>query len=487
MDTITRPLSDVAEAMQGFVRQKDVRLLHVVTTGPLRLAVLEHIAAAEHLDANRCPFFVLEAPCEGEDNGWTARIEELRDDVEELGELLARGEEGVALAPMGAVSTDARTKTAFARFGSELRAFVERLRAPLEGVVLVLAPLWVRAPKPWIEELAVLVGQACLAGVRWVIVDLDDAASGPLAEELGRRAQRLDARVDAAAARAEVDEMLAAIGSAPPGATGARLSGAAGPPELAPPRKGGAAALTPAPAQEAGLPAALADASLTHRLRALMLGAARSMRDGDAAEAARRQREGQTLCLDAGLARESVVMELVLGGYALQSGAHANALDVFRQARRCAEAAGFAELAVQAQLAVAASLLAQRHTTEAAAAYAEAGQLGAALGSPVLAIEGYRMAGQLLAATGNAVLAGTAWREALDIAERATALDRKASSAAEVARALAALCRTHRLLDQATALEVQAAVMEGPVDIESSTPPSHPTGPGDVCDLGVSA
>jgi tetratricopeptide (TPR) repeat protein len=483
MDTITRPLSDVAEAMQGFVRQKDVRLLHVVTTGPLRLAVLEHIAAAEHLDANRCPFFVLEAPCEGEDNGWTARIEELRDDVEELGELLARGEEGISLAPARATSVDARTKTPSGRFGSELRAFVERLRAPLEGVVLVLAPLWVRAPKPWLEALAVLVRQACLAGVRWVIVDLDDAVSAPLAEELGRRARQVDARVDVATARAETDEMLSAIGALPSGATGARLCGAAGPVELPPPRKNEA----PAPMQTADFSAAFADVGFAHRLHALMLGAARAMRDGNAPEAERQQREGQTLCLDAGLVRESVVMELVLGGYVLQGGAQKHALDVFRQARQRAETAGFAELTVQAQLAVGASLLAQRHTAEAAAAYAEAGRLGAALGSPVLAIEGYRIAGQLLAAGGNAELASAAWRRALDIADGATALDRKASSAADVARALAALCRTHRLLAHATALEAQAADMEGPVDIESSTPPSHPTGPGDVCDLGVSA
>jgi tetratricopeptide (TPR) repeat protein len=485
MNTLHQPLARVSEAMQEFVWRKDVRLLHVVTTGPLRLAVLEHIAAAEHLGESRCPFFVLEAPCEAEDNGWTARTDELRDDGEELCELLERSDEGIALAPVRAASTDTRTKTPFARFGVELRALVERLQAPLEGVVLVLAPLWVRAPKPWIEELTVLLCQNGFASVRWVIVDLEDAVCAPLSRALGRRARHVDARVDAAAARAETDEMLAAIKAAPSGATGARLCGAAGPPELPPPRKNEATALTPALAMAAGVPEPLTNAALLQQLRALTLGAARSTRDGNAPEATRQQREALELCLNARLVRESVVMELVLGGYVLQGGAHTHALDVFHRARQRAEAAGFAELAVQAQLAVAGSLFAQRRTAEATAAYVEAGQLGAALRSPVLAIESYRMAGQLLAASGMVDFAGAAWRRALDLANAATPLDRKASSAAETARALAALCRTHRLTEQAAALEAQAAAIEGSVDIDSSPPLSHPTAPQSCRDLGT--
>jgi tetratricopeptide (TPR) repeat protein len=487
MNSIHQPLARVSEAMQDFVRRKDTRLLHVVTTGPLRLAVLEHIAAAEHLGESSSPFFVLEAPCEAEDNGWTARTDELRDDIEALRELLARGEEGIALAPARAASTDTRPKTPFARFGLELRALVERLRAPLEGVVLVLAPLWVRAPKPWIEEVTVLLCQTGLASVRWVIVELEDAVCAPLARALGQRARQVDARVDAAATRAETDEMLAAIGASPSGATGARLCGAAGPPELPPLRKNKTAAVTPILPGEAGLPAAFSGATFTHRLRASTLGAARSMRDGDTPQATRQQREALELCNNAGLVRESVVMELVLGGYALQGGAHALALDGFRRARQRAETAGFAELAVQAQLAVAGSLLAQRRTAEATAAYVEAGQLGAALRSPVLAIEGYRMAGQLLAASGMVDFAGAAWRKALELANSATALDRKASSAADVARALAALCRTHRLPEQAAALEAQAAAMEAPLLTEPVASWSDTTALRDVHDLGVSA
>jgi hypothetical protein len=371
-------------------------------------------------------------------------------------------------------------------FGVELRALADSVRPPMDGIVIVLSPLWVRTPKTWVEEITALISQAGLADVRWVLVDLEDAVCAPLAGALGGRARTIDARVNDAACRAEADGRLAAVETAPLGATGARLCGAAGPRELPPPRKTAATALTPALAKEAGLPEAFADASVAPRLRALTLGAAHAIGDGKAAEAVRLQREAQKLCLDAGLVREAVVMELVLGGHALQGGAHRHALETFRQARQRAEAAGFAELAVQAQLAVAASLLAQRLPAEAAAAYVEAGQLGAALGTPVLAIEGYRMAGQLLVAAGKAELAGAAWRQALDLAERATPLDRKASSATEVARALAALCRTHRLTQQAAALEAQAAAFEAPVGIESPPPLSHTTAPRGIHDLGAS-
>ena len=489
MDTIYQPLSRVAEAMQDFVRRKELRLLHVVTSGPLRLAVLEHIAAAEHFGANRSPFFVLEAPCEADDHGWTIRSEELRRDVDELrgrGGRGERGEEESAPPTVRATPNHARTAASIGLFGVELRALADSMRPPMDGIVIVLSPLWVRVPKLWVEEIAALTFQPGLAAVRWVIVDLEDAVCGPLAAALGGRARTIDARVNGAACRAEAVGMLAAMGTAPPGATGARLCGAAGPRELPPPRKTAAKELTPMLAKEVGLPEALADASVAQRLRALTLSAAHAMRDGKAADALRQQCEAQQLCLDAGLVRESLVLEIVLGGYALQGGAHRHALETFRQARRRAEAAGFAELAVQAQLAVAASLLAQRRTDEACAAYAEAGQLGAAMKTPVLAIEGYRMAGQLLAAAGKAELAGTAWRRALDLADNATALDRKTSTAAQVARALAALCRTHRLVAQAAALEVQAAAMEGPVPSESPAAFVETTAPQRFAHLGAS-
>ena len=73
METLSAPLQRVAEASEWFIRTPSLRLLYIVTSGVLRLAVLEQLTATELLDVNGCPFFVLEAPTEIDDDGWMLR------------------------------------------------------------------------------------------------------------------------------------------------------------------------------------------------------------------------------------------------------------------------------------------------------------------------------------------------------------------------------------------------------------------------------
>jgi hypothetical protein len=54
------------------------------------------------------------------------------------------------------------------------------------------------------------------------------------------------------------------------------------------------------------------------------------------------------------------------------------------------------------------------------------------------------------------------WQRALEIADGVPAKDRAATSAPEVARALATVCRKHGLRAQADALDAQAAKLEEP-------------------------
>ncbi|XYH96525.1 hypothetical protein ACMHYB_53565 [Sorangium sp. So ce1128] len=430
-------------------------MLHVVTSEALRLAALDHIAAAEHLGGNRSPFFVLEAPSDAEDDGWAARVDELREDFAELRHAVSEAD-GIELPAM---PEHAEARTALARFALTVRSALECLRAPLAGLVVVLAPLWARDPARWARDVGALVALRELARVRWVVVDLDEPVCAAVIQAFGHRVEEVDARVNDAAVRAGMDQMLSAMTSAPSGATGAPLSGAAGPRAPAPPRKN-------APSFEAH-----ADAATSHQLRMLVLGAAKAMRDGNAAEAVRQQREALRLCVDEGFVRESIVMELVLGGYALQGGARECALGVFEQARQRAQSAGLAELVVQAHLAVAAALLAQHRTLDAALAYARAGETAAAAGASVLAIEAYRMTGQTLAAAGKTELAAKAWLRALLVAGGATAIEKHASTAPRAARALAEHCRQHRLIQQAEALEAQAAEIEAAAPTMESTLP----------------
>ena len=96
------------------------------------------------------------------------------------------------------------------------------------------------------------------------------------------------------------------------------------------------------------------------------------------------------------LHKEATMMTLMMGGYALQGRALDSAAALFREAKQDADACGFVDLSVQAQMSLAACLFASNKLREAALAYAEAGQLAAAADQRVMAIEAYRTSGQLL-------------------------------------------------------------------------------------------
>lgn len=461
MDSIAQPLTRVVEAVQQFVITPEVRLLHVMTEPSLRLAVLEHVAAGEHHGDNHSPFFVLETPTWDGEGEWEGRAEELRADYEELRILLDKAGEGVSLPPIWPPPKGQRE---FARFAGELAEALRRFTSPFHGMVLVLAPVEVRDPKRWASELKTLLTRPELKKARLIVVEADGAHSEPLAVALAQEAMRVDARPDEKKAREDMAQMLAAMASAPAGATGAQVLGAAGPRVAPPPRKGAPQPMPAAQreemARELKVAPALLDPSFQQTLRLKVLTAAHALREGRAAQAVQEQREARDLCLKAGLNREAVTMELVLGGYVLQAKQSAQALEVFRDARMRAETHQLPELAVQAQLSVASTLLILQRIEEAARAYAEAGKLGVAASSAMLAIEGYRMCGQLLAGAGKTAEATTAWKQALEAAGKAPPHERSASSAPEAARQLAALCRKHGLKTQADSLEAQAAALE---------------------------
>jgi len=73
VDSLTTPIERVVEGSEWFVRTPSLRLLYVATSELVRKPVLAHLTAAEMLDANTCPFFVLEAVTEPSDDGWEAR------------------------------------------------------------------------------------------------------------------------------------------------------------------------------------------------------------------------------------------------------------------------------------------------------------------------------------------------------------------------------------------------------------------------------
>ncbi len=468
MNSLVKPIERVVEASEWFVRTPSIRLLHIVTSGLLRAPVLKHLTATELLDANSCPFFVLEAATEPGDDGWLLRTEELRADWESLH---ASAPATVGLPPLWPAESG---RPALSRFGLELGRALAAVRAPMTGLVIVLAPVWVRDAVRWREDLAVLLGLRGLSAARFVVVEADTSCSSPVVEKMAGAASYVEARIDDDALQAETDASLDALKNAPPGATGIQLVGAAGPPVAAPRRPNQLPPLSPeqraVTAQELGISPALLDADAMKQLRVLVLSAAAAMRQRDVEGAIRLQREARDFCVGHALVREAVVNELVLAGYVLQAGDPQRALELFRQGRARAEKADLNDMAVQAQIAVGSCLLLGKRVDDAAAAYAEAGQLGAGRGAPILAIEAFRMCGQLLASKGREQEATTAFRRAIETAERGGADVQKGSSMVDAARQLAAICRKHGLVQQADSLEAQALAVEK-ASAEPSPPP----------------
>jgi hypothetical protein len=471
MESIAQPLRRLVESVQWFAVAREIRLLHVTTTPALRLAVLEHVAAGEHHPDNRSPFFVLESPTDRSDDGWADRAEELRADYAELRATLAQAGEAIQLPEPWAPHPGSSPLVAF---GAELGEALRRLPAPLDGLMLVLAPVWVHDPPRFADGVRALLSVAGLERVRLVVVEGDGATCARLADSLGPQAERVDARIDEQTARADMAELLAAMAAAPAGASGAQLTGAAGPAVAPPPRPRAPPPLSPAEreqhAVELGVPPALLDPAVPQAIRVKVLTAAQALREGDAPRAVATQREARDLCLGAGLVREATVMELVLGGFVLQAGQPAQALEVFQEARRRAEAAGLPALAAQAQLSTGSVLLALKREDEAALAYARAGRMGTKLDSPALAVEAFRLCGQLRAAAGWPRQAALAWNRALEVAGEGSPEEQRASSAPEVARQLAALCREYDLDPQADGLEAQADALEAAEAPDSYSP-----------------
>jgi hypothetical protein len=437
-----------------------MRLLQITTTEPQRIGLLEHVAAAEHIGENACPFLFIEAPMTKEDDGWFIRRCEVRAQMEMLRARELAHPEG---APVAEMPEDDDADTDLGRFCLTLAQAVKCCGAPIGGLVVVLTPMAMEDPLRWREEVAALVARPELSRVRWVIVDLQEPTCMDIARGLEKKARIVYARLDMKAVEADVDALLAGTETAPPGAGGLRLSGAAGPDE-APPKRYNAQTTTPEQieklAAEAGVPPAVLQVEPMQKLRGMITGAARAMRKGDVFEAISKQREARAFCRTIGWRKGAVMMALLLGGYALQADAPKTASAIFMEARAEATDEGMAEQAAQAQMALAAGLLLERKEDEAARAFAEAGRLAESLGSSVMAIEGYRMCGQLCMARGDDKHAAQAFVRALECAGEAKPEEKALSSAPEAARALATICRSHELVPQADALEAQALAME---------------------------
>jgi hypothetical protein len=462
MDAILKPIERVQESITWFLAASEQRLLYVQTSEALRIPILSKLAGLEGHPRCKRAVVVLEAGVDPGDDGWATRTEELEQGLRDARDRAAAAEPPLEIRPLGPL---VGASTPAAAFGRLLRAALDAVRPPLEGLLVVFAPAWVNDAGAWRATLGPLLARPELTAARFVIVDTEDGPARSLAEQFGARAEIADGRIDPAATKAGMAAMVAAMASAPPGGGAARAAGLAGPREAPPRRIKDPPVLTPEQRAramaDAGLPEAYAAPEIMQRIRLAVMQAADAMGNNRAAEAVRLQCEARDLAEAARLVREPVLFEIISGCYALQAGAPEPALRAFDTAAAKAEQRKLPDLAAQAYLAKAGALLTAERKDEASVAYAEAGRV-AREKAPVLAIEAYRMAGTLLLSLRREQQAISVWNRALEIAGALPAKERKATTAAMVARELASVCRRHGLGAQAQSLEAQARDLEAP-------------------------
>ena len=454
MESIARPLRRLQEEVSWFTRASELRLLHVRTDATLRGAVLDAVMAHESHADNRALFFRFEDAASRPEGGWDERTRRLRAMWQEKTEALAPA--GIAL----------RSIDGYGHRGADFAAVLYRAEAclapPLTQIMAVIAPAQVEDGAAFLHEMTLLVTARELAHVRWVVVEVDGPALTPLSERLGDAALSCVCLVD----EREQQDDLAALGAAsvqeeivpvvPPSTW--RAPGAM--PDVVPPaRVGLPRRATDDELRGVGLAPAFVNGGGV-ALKQLITGGALALRQGRHADAVTLQARAAALCAEMEMPREQVLNLHVLGGYLLAGQVRPRAREVYTRAGDIARKGGFADLESQSELALGMLETLDHRPAEAAAHYSTAGRLAEDAKVDALAIECWRMAGQLALEARLEPSAVECWKRAISLAEPLEPKVAQVTSAAEIARLLAALCRKRGLTAQAVSLERQAIDFE---------------------------
>ncbi|MEM6291793.1 MAG: hypothetical protein AAGA54_11025 [Myxococcota bacterium] len=436
MESFGPPLERLMEAMAAFVRTPATKLLHVRSAADARKGCVEAVMAYERDPANTAPFYLFEQEHTATSNGWAERAEHGRLQHAHRAERMDEVGEPLTPLPEGPAVDDPR-----ARFAAQLLQLQHGQPEGAHGMVAVLAPTTLDASEAWHAGVQPLIMDPKLAAVRFIVIETPPAPTEQLATSLRDRAAHVKVEPNAAARDRDVESMLENLvpGAPAPGAS----------PELAPPQHPSAAP----PAEPTP------DSKLRGLMAEKLIASTLAMKQGRAAEAVQSTREARDLCSAAGLHRDAINMELVLGGQLLGAGSPSQSQAAFERASKTATEHGKTAQAATAQFALGATKLTRRDKQGALVCYAEGTVSAESSGQPALAIEGGRLTGQLAADLGMQAQAIAFWTKSVKLAE-AAGPQAPFTSAGESARSLAAMCRKRGLADQAATFEAKADVLE---------------------------
>lgn len=445
MESLGSPIERLLEAMTAFVRTPATKLLHVEATPRMRKGCVEGVMAYERDPANTAPFYLFEQEHTRGNPNWAQRAEHARAQHAHRATLMEA--QGESLTPLPQAAASGSDRAAFAGAVLQL-AQIQPQGA--HGVVVVLAPTTLEGAEEWRAGVQPLVMDPKLAAVRFVVLEAAPGPTAALAEQLRDRGDQVRVEPNQAAEDRDVESMLENFvpGGPPPGAS----------PQVSPPPH-------PSVGPE---PEATPDAKLRGAVAQKLIDSALAMKQGRSAAAVQSTREARDLSAAAGLQRDAINLELMLGGQLLAAGSPKQSEASFARAVKNAEEQGKDAQAATGQFSLGASKLTRKDKQGALVCYAEGTVAAERSGQPALAIEGGRLTGTLAAELGMQAQAIAFFTKAVKLAETVGPVA-PLTSAGESARSLAQMCRKRGLNEQAAKFDAQAESFENLVVPEAPT------------------
>ncbi len=403
------------------------RVLRAVSASDDRGELVKALRMMELAPANRRPFFVYEAPFDGEERWHDGLCSALREGYEAV----RKGAESEGVTLPALADDDVRTGAA-ARAAAWVRRVASALRGPLDGAVVVLIPSEIRAREAWRATMRTWATAPIPEEVRLAVWDSPDGA--------------LEAVIPAeATARFSVDRD--AIFAHAIKQNERRSAGPEVPlPSVVTAAKGdrGGGSATPSP--EGG-----------RRLRGALLEAARAMARQDWYAAAGGYRVALMICRDEGLRVEEVTVLVALGGLCAAVGDVPRAHEAYAAAAHGATEIELWPVVMQAWLGTAGLYMLANDARSSAFAYEHAAEAARVAGNTISRIEALRVAGECHASLGDDASAVRCWNAAVEDGIAAEAAMREASTMTSAAARLVTTLERHGMQAQAARVRAQVA------------------------------
>jgi hypothetical protein len=327
MQSVSDALNRLHEDASWFARAHEVKLLVVRTSGDLRSTIVQALPKYEFHHDNKSAWAVFEDAHVDGDHGWQVRATRLFDHWERRREAFAKdgvtmpaavfGSDGPPAPPrgpeprsndgssFGILAPAASLRSAFKPFEEVTLAITRALRAPLEGLVIVLAPTVVDDVEAIGAQIEAMITEP-LRSCRWVLVVDRDQTAPSIVARLGSAAIVCDAIADEEQQRRDFAALVSApvMGRAGPRVTRSRRIDA--PPPLDP-------KLRDAGLRAAGIDPAYMEAA--PELARLALGGALAMKEGRGKDAVRMAREARDLAASLSLFDVTVICQIALASY----------------------------------------------------------------------------------------------------------------------------------------------------------------------------